>query len=138
MHNLRKDLFEHILSLRLSFFDNNPIGKLVNRVTNDIEALNEMFSSVLITLFQDFLILTGIIVVMFSDQRRPGADGRRHLSRAYGNHDSVPCPSEKGLSQHTDQDRGNERFLEREHFRYPHHPDFRAGSQADGTIRLDQ
>jgi ATP-binding cassette subfamily B protein/subfamily B ATP-binding cassette protein MsbA len=66
MRDLRKDLFIHLLSLNLSFFDKNPIGKLVNRVTNDIEALNEMFSSVLITLFQDLLILAGIIVIMFS------------------------------------------------------------------------
>ncbi len=65
MRDFRKDLFAHILSLKLSYFDKNPIGKLVNRVTNDIEALNEMFSSVLITLFQDLLILTGITVIMF-------------------------------------------------------------------------
>jgi ATP-binding cassette, subfamily B, multidrug efflux pump len=66
MRDLRKDLFSHLLSLELSFFDKNPIGKLVNRVTNDIEALNELFSSVLITFFQDILILTGITVIMFS------------------------------------------------------------------------
>ncbi|MBN1576807.1 MAG: ABC transporter ATP-binding protein [Chitinispirillaceae bacterium] len=66
MRDLRRDLFAHVLSLELSFFDTNPIGKLVNRVTNDIEALNEMFSSVLITFFQDALILSGIAVVMFS------------------------------------------------------------------------
>jgi ATP-binding cassette, subfamily B, multidrug efflux pump len=66
MRDLRRDLFAHILSLELSFFDRNPIGKLVNRITNDIEALNEMFSSVLITFFQDILILSGITIVMFS------------------------------------------------------------------------
>jgi ATP-binding cassette, subfamily B, multidrug efflux pump len=66
MRDLRKDLFRHILSLKLSFFDKNPIGKLVNRVTNDIEALNELFSSVLITFLQDVIILTGITVIMFS------------------------------------------------------------------------
>ena len=65
MRELRKDLFSHILSLKLSFFDKNPIGKLVNRVTNDIEALNELFSSVLITFLQDIIILTGITVIMF-------------------------------------------------------------------------
>ncbi len=66
MRDLRRDLFAHIVSLRLVFFDTNPIGKLVNRVTNDIEVLNELFSSVLIALFQDLLILTGIVVIMFS------------------------------------------------------------------------
>jgi len=65
MRDLRRDLFGHILSLEVSFFDVNPIGRLVNRVTNDIEVLNEMFSSVLVTLFQDICILAGITVVMF-------------------------------------------------------------------------
>jgi ABC-type multidrug transport system fused ATPase/permease subunit len=65
MRDLRRDLFGHALSLEVSYFDKNPIGRLVNRVSNDIEVLNEMFSSVLITLFQDILILTGITGIMF-------------------------------------------------------------------------
>ena len=65
MRDLRRDLFGHVLSLEISYFDKNPIGRLVNRVTNDIEALNEMFSSVLITFFQDLLILAGITTIMF-------------------------------------------------------------------------
>jgi ABC-type multidrug transport system, ATPase and permease components len=66
MRDLRRDLFAHVLSLEISYFDKNPIGRLVNRVTNDIEALNEMFSSVLITFFQDLLILAGITAIMFA------------------------------------------------------------------------
>jgi ATP-binding cassette subfamily B protein/subfamily B ATP-binding cassette protein MsbA len=66
MRDLRRDLFAHILSLEVSYFDANPVGRLVNRVTNDIEVLNEMFSSVLVTLFQDILILIGITAVMFA------------------------------------------------------------------------
>jgi len=73
MRDLRRDLFAHILSLELAFFDKNPIGKLVNRVTNDIEVLNELFSSVLITFFQDMLILTGIVAVMFAADTTLGA-----------------------------------------------------------------
>jgi ATP-binding cassette subfamily B protein/subfamily B ATP-binding cassette protein MsbA len=65
MKDLRRDLFAHILSLEAAYFDANPVGRLVNRVTNDIEVLNEMFSSVLVTLFQDILILVGITSVMF-------------------------------------------------------------------------
>ncbi|HEB32752.1 MAG TPA: ABC transporter ATP-binding protein [Spirochaetes bacterium] len=65
MKDLRKDLFSHILTLEVSFFDKNPIGRLVNKVTNDIETLNEFFSSVLITLFQDILLMLGIAFVMF-------------------------------------------------------------------------
>ncbi len=65
MRDLRTDLFSHLLSLELSFFDKNPVGKLVSRVTNDIESLNEMFSSVIINMSQNLLVMTGVIVVMF-------------------------------------------------------------------------
>jgi len=65
MRDLRRDLFAHILSRNVTYYDRNPIGKLVNRVTNDIERLNELFSSVLVTFFQDILMLLGITVIMF-------------------------------------------------------------------------
>jgi ABC-type multidrug transport system fused ATPase/permease subunit len=64
MRDLRLDLFRHLLSLELAWYDRNPVGRLVNRVTNDIESLNEMFSSVLVTLFQDIVIMAGVIVIM--------------------------------------------------------------------------
>lgn len=65
MRDLRRDLFAHTLSLEVSFYDRNPVGRLVNRVTNDVEKLNELFSSVLVTLFQDLLLMAGITAVMF-------------------------------------------------------------------------
>jgi ABC-type multidrug transport system fused ATPase/permease subunit len=64
MRDLRLDLYRHVTSLELAWFDRNPVGRLVNRVTNDIESLNEMFSSVLVTLFQDILIMAGVVVIM--------------------------------------------------------------------------
>jgi len=64
MKDLRRDLFSHLLSLEVGYFDKNHVGKMVNRVSNDIETMNEMFSSVLITLFQDILMMTGIVIVM--------------------------------------------------------------------------
>ncbi len=64
MRDLRIDLFAHLISLRVSFFDKNPVGRLVSRVANDIETLNEFFSNVLVTLFQDLLLMVGITVVM--------------------------------------------------------------------------
>src|SRR5690606_15370728 len=65
MRDLRTDLFTHIISLELPFFDSNPVCRVVSRVTHDIESLNEMFSSVLVTLLQDILIMSGVIFVMF-------------------------------------------------------------------------
>ena len=65
MHRLRQRLFRHLLDLDLAFFNNNPGGKLVTRLTNDIQNMHEMFSSVIVSLFNDSLRLFGILVVLF-------------------------------------------------------------------------
>lgn len=62
--NMREEIFNHIQSLSISYFDKNPIGRLVTRVTNDTETLNEMYSSVLITLVKDVLMILGIMLIM--------------------------------------------------------------------------
>ncbi|MBU5426388.1 ABC transporter ATP-binding protein/permease [Tissierella pigra] len=62
--NIRQEIFAHIQSLSISFFDKNPIGRLVTRVTNDTETLNEMYTSVLVNLFKDIFVLIGIIFIM--------------------------------------------------------------------------
>lgn len=64
IYDIRRSLFSHLQRLSLSFFDRNPVGRLVTRATNDVEALNEMFTSVLVNLFKDFFILIGIILIM--------------------------------------------------------------------------
>lgn len=64
IYNMRQELFSHIQRLPLSFFDKNPVGRLVTRVTNDMENLNEMYTAVLVNLFKDILLLLGIIVTM--------------------------------------------------------------------------
>ncbi len=64
--DLRMQLFEHIQKLGLKFFDRNPIGRLITRVTNDIEVLNEMFSSGIVMVFSDVFTIIGILYFMFS------------------------------------------------------------------------
>jgi ATP-binding cassette subfamily B protein len=64
MHNIRMELFSHIQKMRLSYFDSNSSGRILTRVTNDVEALNEMYSSVLVGLFKDFFMILGVIAVM--------------------------------------------------------------------------
>jgi ATP-binding cassette subfamily B multidrug efflux pump len=65
MHSVRQNLFRHLLGLDLPFFSNNPTGRLVTRLTNDIQNMNEMFTSVIVTLFNDLLRLVGIIILLF-------------------------------------------------------------------------
>jgi len=64
MQDVRVSLFKKIQGRALSFFERHPVGRLVTRVTNDIENLNEMFKSVLVTLFKDIFILTGILLIL--------------------------------------------------------------------------
>lgn len=62
--DLRHKIFSHLQTLSMRFFDTNPVGRLITRVTNDTETLNDMFTDVLINLFKDFFMLAGIIIVM--------------------------------------------------------------------------
>ena len=65
MYDMRRGLFAHVLRLPLRFFDHNPVGRLVTRVTNDVAAINEMFTSMLVNLFRDAFLILGILIVMF-------------------------------------------------------------------------
>ena len=65
MHRIRQDLFTHILTLDLPFFHGQPTGRLVTRLTNDIQNMHEMFTSVIVTLFNDLLRLAGILCVLY-------------------------------------------------------------------------
>lgn len=65
IYNIRQLLFTHLQKMPLSYFDKNPIGRLVTRVTNDTETLNDMYTNVLVTLLKDFAILFGTLLIMF-------------------------------------------------------------------------
>ncbi len=62
---IRKKLFDHILKLPMSFFQKQKVGRLVTRVANDIDAINEFYTSVLVSLVKDFVLILGIIILMF-------------------------------------------------------------------------
>jgi len=66
IYDLRMQLFRHLQGLSMSFFDKNPVGRLVTRLTNDIEVLNEMFSSGIVMVFADIFTIAGILFFMFS------------------------------------------------------------------------
>ncbi|BCN31224.1 ABC transporter ATP-binding protein [Anaeromicropila herbilytica] len=64
VYNIRKEIYEHIHSLSLRFFDINPVGRIVTRITNDVEALSEMFSTIIIKLFKNSIKIIGLAIVM--------------------------------------------------------------------------
>lgn len=61
---IRTKLFEHLLNLPISFFQKQKVGRLVTRVANDIDAINEFYTSVLVNLVKDFILIFGIIILM--------------------------------------------------------------------------
>ncbi len=65
MHTMRNDLYRHLLTLDLAFFHAHPTGRLVTRLTNDIQNMHEMFTSVMVTLFNDALKLLGVLAALY-------------------------------------------------------------------------
>jgi ATP-binding cassette subfamily B multidrug efflux pump len=65
MYDLRKQLFGHLQKLDIQFFDRNPVGRLMTRVTTDVDALNEMFTAGFVAIFGDIFVLVGIVAVLF-------------------------------------------------------------------------
>ncbi|HTM21290.1 MAG TPA: ABC transporter transmembrane domain-containing protein, partial [Kofleriaceae bacterium] len=66
MHALRHATYNHVLSQRTAFFDHIPVGRLMTRMTNDVESINEMFASGVVTLVADFIKLCAIVVMMLA------------------------------------------------------------------------
>ena len=65
IYNIRQEVFEHVHKLSMRFFDITPVGKIVTRVTNDVEALNEMYTQILVRLIKNIAKIVGLMVVMF-------------------------------------------------------------------------
>ncbi len=66
MFDIRVQLFDHIQRLHIRFFSNQPVGRLVTRVSNDVNVLNEVFTSILVDMLKNLLMLIGIVVVMLN------------------------------------------------------------------------
>ncbi|MGA7634315.1 MAG: ABC transporter ATP-binding protein [Terriglobales bacterium] len=64
MFDLRRQIFRHLQEMHVAFFDKNPVGRLVTRVTTDVDALNEMFTAGVVSIFEDVFVLAGIIGIM--------------------------------------------------------------------------
>ena len=64
MFDMRTQIFAHLQELHVGFFDKNPVGRLVTRVTSDVDALNDMFTGGVVAIFEDIFVLAGIIVIM--------------------------------------------------------------------------
>jgi ATP-binding cassette, subfamily B, multidrug efflux pump len=70
MYDMRSRMFAHLQSLSLSFFDHNPVGRLMTRITNDVDALNQLFTSGAITLLGDVFTIVAILVILLIENWR--------------------------------------------------------------------
>lgn len=64
MFDLRSEIFRHLQRMHIGFYDKNPVGRLVTRVTTDVDALNEMFTAGVVSIFEDIFVLLGIVAIM--------------------------------------------------------------------------
>ena len=64
MFDLRSQIFRHLQHMHVAFFDRNPVGRLVTRITTDVDALNEMFTAGVVSIFEDVFVLAGILAIM--------------------------------------------------------------------------
>jgi ATP-binding cassette, subfamily B, multidrug efflux pump len=64
MFDLRSQIFRHLQRMHIGFYDKNPVGRLVTRVTSDVDALNEMFTAGVVSIFEDVFVLAGIVIIM--------------------------------------------------------------------------
>ena len=85
MFDLRMDIYRHLQRLDLGFYDRNPVGRLMTRVTSDVDTLNELFTSGVVTVFRDVFMLAGImIVLLWMDWRLALVDLRRAARDSLG------------------------------------------------------
>ncbi len=66
IYTIRNQVFEHVQTLSMRFFDTTPVGKIVTRVTNDVESINDLYSNILVNLFRNSIKIIGLAVVMLS------------------------------------------------------------------------
>jgi ATP-binding cassette, subfamily B, multidrug efflux pump len=66
MYDLRKEIFEHLQRLPMSFFDRTPVGRLVTRATTDVDALNDLFATGVVAMLNDFVLLIGLAIYLLS------------------------------------------------------------------------
>src|SRR5439155_6827469 len=64
MFDLHSQIFRHLQRMSVAFYDKNPVGRLVTRVTTDVDALNEMFTAGVVSIFEDVFVLAGIVGIM--------------------------------------------------------------------------
>ena len=107
MFDLRAQIFRHLQRMHIGFYDKNPVGRLVTRVTTDVDAVNEMFTSGVVSIFEDVFVLAGIIAIMLRHELEAGADHLRRAPADRRRHQDVPRQRPRFLPPHSRSHRPN-------------------------------
>jgi ATP-binding cassette, subfamily B, multidrug efflux pump len=74
MYDMREEIFRHLQRLPMSYFDRNPVGRLMTRVTTDVDALNDLFAAGVVTMINDFFLLSVMAILLFTIDRKLALD----------------------------------------------------------------
>ena len=120
MFDLRSEIYGHLQRLDVGFYDRNPVGRLMTRVTTDVDALNDLFASGVISVFRDIVTLAGIMAHPAVDglAARPGRFLRAAFDRAGDS--LVPQERPRIVPKGAGVDRADQRLPAREHHRHVH------------------
>ena len=118
MFDLRMAIYRHLQRLDLRYYDRNPVGRLMTRVTSDVDVLNDLFTSGVVTIFGDVFTLAGIMVDDAVDELAAGAGGvlgaAAHLLRDA----VVPAQRPRLVPRRARPDRAHQRLPAGEHHRH--------------------
>ena len=117
MYDLRMELYAHLQRLDLRFYDRNPVGRLMTRVTSDVDVLNELFTAGVVAVFGDIFTLAGIMIVMLGMDWRLALASFVVLPLICRGHPVVPCERARVLSHRAGVDRAHQHVPAGEHHR---------------------
>ena len=110
MYDLRMEIYDHLQRLDLRFYDRNPVGRLMTRVTSDVDVLNDLFTAGVVAIFGDVFTLFGIMIVMLGMNWRAGAGQLRRAAADRAGHAVVPPQRPRVLSRRARADRAHQRL----------------------------
>ncbi len=108
MFDMRAQIFRHLQRMHIGFYDKNPVGRLVTRVTTDVDAVNEMFTSGVVSIFEDVFVLAGIIAIMLRMNWKLALITFRRASADWHRDQDVPRQGPRFLPAHPRGHRPNQ------------------------------
>ena len=118
MFDMRMQIYGHLQRLDVGFYDRNPVGRLMTRVTTDVDVLNDLFTAGVVSIFGDVFMLVGIMIVAGRDGLAAGAGRVRRAAADRDGHAVVPAERARVVPHRADADRPDQRLSPGAHHRH--------------------